>query len=59
MIPELDEYVTEGAAMQAASALTGSFPAWPVAVEKLPRLAFEPRIGQQHNAAMGALGYLS
>jgi xylulokinase len=59
VIPELDEYVTKGAAMQAASALTGSFPAWTVAVEELPRVPVEKRIGQQHKAAMAALGYVT
>lgn len=59
VIPELDEYVTKGAALQAVSALTGSFPAWPSEAEELPRLAFEKQIGQQHIAAMTALGYVS
>ena len=58
-IPALDEYVTKGAAIQAASALTGSFPAWTVAVEELPRIPLEKRIGLQHKAAMAALGYLT
>jgi len=57
VIPELDEYVTKGAAMQAASALTGAFPTWSVAFEQLPRRPLERQIGQQHKAAMVALGY--
>ena len=59
VIPELDEYVTKGAAMQAASALTGAFPAWTVAVEEFPSIPFEAQIGQQHKAAMAALGYVT
>jgi xylulokinase len=58
VIPELDEHVTKGAAMQAASALTGTFPGWTVAVEELPRVPIEERIGQQRKAAMAALGYV-
>lgn len=56
-IPELDEYVTKGAALQAASALTGTFPAWTVAVSELPRIPLHEQIGHQHKAAMTALGY--
>lgn len=57
LIPELDEYVTKGAAMQAASALTGAFPSWSVAFDQLPRRPLEQQIGQQHKAAMASLGY--
>lgn len=58
VIPAFDQYVTKGAAMQAASALTGAFPRWPVTLEHLPRVRFEERIGRQHAEAMAALGYL-
>lgn len=58
VIPDLDEYVTKGAAMQATAALTGSFPDWSVAVTELPRLPHQEQIAQQHTAAMEALGYL-
>ncbi|GAA2007067.1 Hsp70 family protein [Nakamurella flavida] len=57
VLPGPDEYVTRGAAMQAVSTLTGSFPAWPVERVSLPAAASEPRIGQQYEAATGALGY--
>ena len=59
VIPDLDEYVTKGAAMQAAAALTGSFPAWTVDVHELPRLELQEQIGHQHKTAMAALGYLT
>lgn len=57
LVPVVDQYVTKGAAMQAASALTGAFPCWPVTVEQLAPAPFEDRIGRQHAAAMAALGY--
>lgn len=56
-VPVFDEYVAKGAAMQAASTLTGDFPSWPVAVTPLPSSPLEPRIGAQHRAAQSALGY--
>lgn len=59
VIPEQDEYVTKGAAMQAASALSGSFPAWKVGVRELPCTPLEEQIGQQHKAAMAGMGYVS
>lgn len=57
VVPDFDEYVTKGAAMQAISALTGSFPAWSVRTVDLPRAPLEAQIGQQHMAARAALGY--
>ena len=57
VIPELDEYVTKGAALQAASALRGSFTTWPVAVRELPRVPLEKDISRQHKSAIAALGY--
>lgn len=56
-IPASDEYVTKGAAMQAASALDGEFPHWPVVVEELPSVEHDDRAGRQHAEAMAALGY--
>ncbi len=57
VVPAFDQYVTKGAAMQAASALTGAFPRWPISVEQLTRAPVDERIGRQHAAAMVALGY--
>ena len=57
VVPALDEYVTKGAAMQAASALRGSFPSWEVVVGALPHVGVEKQIRQQHEAAIAALGY--
>lgn len=57
IIPAADEYVTKGAGMQAACALTGEFPEWHVDRRELPATAREPRIGSQHADAMAALGY--
>jgi xylulokinase len=56
-VPSPDEYVTKGAAMQAASTLTGEFPAWELTVTELPQVARETRIAEQHEAAKAALGY--
>lgn len=58
VVPAIDEYVTKGAAMQAASALTGVAPHWPVESSALPRRAAEPAIVRQHTAAMTALGLI-
>ncbi|GAB2573249.1 FGGY family carbohydrate kinase [Microlunatus antarcticus] len=57
VMPALDEYVTKGAALQAASALEGAFRTWPVALRELPRVALEKDIARQHRSAMAALGY--
>lgn len=57
VIPELDEYVTKGAAMQAAAAIDGTFPQWTVAVGELPQSSHESQIEEQHVAAMSAMGY--
>jgi xylulokinase len=58
VMPETDEYVTKGAAAQAASALDGSFPRWEVGVRGLPAVGVEKQIAQQHKAAMAAMGYV-
>ncbi|MFB2585157.1 FGGY family carbohydrate kinase [Herbiconiux liukaitaii] len=57
VVPEPDEYVTKGAAAQAASTLTGSFPTWPVSLTELAAAPLEPSIVQQHSSAKAALGY--
>lgn len=57
VVPVLDEYVTKGAAMQAAAALSGAFPTWGMSTAPLPAADHEPRIVQQHQDAMAALGY--
>ncbi len=57
-IPTPDEYVAKGAAMQAAAALTGSFPAWTVEVSAVPPASPEPQIVRQHHDAQIALGYV-
>ncbi|WP_437774004.1 FGGY family carbohydrate kinase [Arthrobacter sp. KNU40] len=57
VVPEFDEYVTKGAAMQAAAALTGSFPSWHAAAAELPSATLEAQIVEQHGAAKAVLGY--
>ncbi|GAB3401581.1 xylulokinase [Schumannella luteola] len=57
-VPAPDEYVTMGAAMQAAAAAEGAFPAWRVAVDELAAVPFEPQVGAQYEAAKTALGYV-
>lgn len=59
LVPEPGEYVTKGAAMQAAIALTGELPNWKPRVETVPEAPVEPMIMGQHRAAKRALGYLS
>ncbi|MCS3494428.1 xylulokinase [Arthrobacter sp. JUb119] len=59
IIPEPDEYVAKGAAMQAAAALDGEFPQWQVEAVQLPPMAHESRILDQHQSAMDRLGYLN
>ncbi|MBA8808394.1 FGGY family carbohydrate kinase [Promicromonospora sukumoe] len=57
LVPELDEYVTKGSAMQAGSALTGAFPEWSAAMSPLAPVPLEPRIAGQHVAAQVTMGY--
>ncbi|TCL83129.1 MULTISPECIES: FGGY family carbohydrate kinase [unclassified Rathayibacter] len=57
VVPDLDEYVTKGAAMQAVAALSGSFPTWAAVSAELAPSALHPQIVEQHNAAKAALGY--
>ncbi|WP_263299375.1 FGGY family carbohydrate kinase [Leifsonia poae] len=56
-VPAPDEYVTMGAAMQAASTVLGSFPEWHVDMTELPATPLESQIRDQHAAAKEALGY--
>ncbi|QUY61632.1 FGGY family carbohydrate kinase [Gulosibacter molinativorax] len=57
VLPAVDEYVTRGAALQAACALEGDFPSWPVTVEEMPPAPMDRQVIMQHAAAMSALGY--
>lgn len=57
-VPTADEYVAKGAAMQAAVAMTGDFPVWPVQLERIAGAAPAPRIRRQHHDAQVALGYV-
>ncbi|WP_062312467.1 xylulokinase [Demequina rhizosphaerae] len=56
-VPEPGEYVAAGAAVQAAWALTGSRPEWPLAVVAAPAQDTRPAIMEAYSAAAGA--YLS
>ncbi|MBF4577879.1 FGGY family carbohydrate kinase [Frondihabitans sp. VKM Ac-2883] len=56
-VPAPEEYVTKGASMQAAAALTGAFPTWSVEFTDLVARPIEARIAEQHEAAKVALGY--
>ncbi len=57
VIPAEDEYVARGAALQAASTLTGDFPHWPLVVESVPAMPTASQVRRQHETAMAALGY--
>ncbi|WP_426938450.1 xylulokinase [Pseudarthrobacter sp. S3] len=48
VIPTPGEYVARGAAVQAAWALTGNRPAWPVAVDATPAPDFHPSISANY-----------
>jgi xylulokinase len=52
VVPEPAEYVALGAAVQAAWALTGERPDWPIAVVAEPAVDFRPIIRQQYAAAL-------
>lgn len=49
-VPEPGEYVAMGAAVQAAWALTGERPAWPVEVAARPAPDYRPIIREQYGA---------
>lgn len=55
-IPEPGEYVAAGAAVQAAWALTGSRPSWPLSVVAAPALDTRPEIREAYRAAAAAYG---
>ena len=55
-IPEPGEYVAAGAAVQAAWALTGSRPDWPVATFASPAPDARPQIREAYAAARAAYG---
>ncbi len=48
VVPEPGEYAADGAAVQAAWALTGERPAWPVATAAMPAPDFQPVIREQY-----------
>lgn len=56
-VPEHDEYVTKGAAMQATAALTGSFPQWPAPRHELAPVAYSTEVLERYDAAMHTMGY--
>jgi xylulokinase len=58
VVPAFDEYVTRGAAMQAASTLLGELPNWDVTLAELPPASHEAGIVEQYNAARTLLGYV-
>ena len=51
VVPEPAEYVAAGAAVQAAWALTGEQPQWPVPIATTPAPDFRPLIREQYAAA--------
>ncbi|ALV43582.1 xylulose kinase [Pseudarthrobacter sulfonivorans] len=53
VVPSPGEYVARGAAAQAAWALTGARPDWPVALAAAPASDFQPVIGEQYARACG------
>jgi xylulokinase len=57
VLPEAEEYVSRGSAMQAASALMGDFPQWKVSSRSLPVVPQQRLISEQRAEAMEALGY--
>ncbi|AXH94937.1 xylulokinase [Ornithinimicrobium avium] len=54
-VPEPGEYVALGAARQAAWALTGELPDWPVEVTELPAGAQDPQVGELRARYAGLL----
>jgi xylulokinase len=52
VVPEPAEYVAAGAAVQAAWALTGSRPAWPITVVAEPAVDHRPVIREQYATAL-------
>jgi xylulokinase len=54
VVPEPAEYVAAGAAAQAAWALTGERPDWPVALVSAPPVDYRPVIRRQYSAVCGS-----
>jgi len=57
ILPEADEYVSRGSAMQAACALSGDFPDWRFRSRALPAVERAHVVAEQRSEAMEALGY--
>lgn len=57
VMPEPDEYVSRGSALQAACALAGEFPSWQVNTRELPAVERQLVVAEQRAEAMEALGY--
>lgn len=57
VVPDPEEYVAKGAAMQALAALEGAFPVWSTNGLELSPKPIEPQIAQQHDEAKIAMGY--
>lgn len=55
MIPSPGEYVARGAAVQAAWAITGKRPEWPVAMDSTPEPDFQALIGRNYRSASGCI----
>jgi xylulokinase len=56
-LPEYDEYVAKGAAMQAAAAWCGAFPDWPAEVSEIAPAQRANSVQEQYVSAMAELGY--
>ncbi len=54
-VPEPGEYVADGGAVQAAWALTGERPSWPVSLSASPAPDFRPEIAEQYRHYADAL----
>ncbi|MFV0252043.1 MAG: FGGY family carbohydrate kinase [Beutenbergiaceae bacterium] len=57
LVPDDDEYVAKGAAMQAVAALDSEFPTWPTARTQLEPLRSQPHIIDQYRIAQAMHGY--
>lgn len=55
VIPSPGEYVARGAGVQAAWALTGKRPEWPLAVDSTPKPDFQPLIGRNYKSTGGRI----
>ena len=57
VVPVPDEYVAKGAAMQAASTVTGDFPVWGMEMVRIPESDYDSLVRDQYDSAMRAMGY--